>query len=155
MLAFARRRKPKRPIIHWGYTNQSVCVMTHCATVNDEETRGYKEFHRYLSCPDQQTDNSFKDATDHMKVSTRQYAKRQISWIRNKLLPAVYTANTEETVTPTYLLDATGKAIQSTFIHRSTASVQSSENTGRQELKIQRFKFRTVSFINWRGYTSD
>lgn len=25
-----------------------------------------------------------------MKLSTRKYAKRQVSWIRNKLLPAVF-----------------------------------------------------------------
>lgn len=27
-----------------------------------------------------------------MKLSTRKYAKRQVSWIRNKLLPAVFVA---------------------------------------------------------------
>ncbi|KAF5386706.1 hypothetical protein D9615_001730 [Tricholomella constricta] len=67
---------------------------------------GYKEFHDYLSAPEP-SDKAFKAAVEHMKVSTRQYAKRQLSWIRNKLLPAVYTANAEEAVIPTYLLDAT------------------------------------------------
>lgn len=43
-----------------------------------------------------------------MKLSTRQYAKKQISWMRNKLLPAVLQANAEELTTPLYLLDATG-----------------------------------------------
>lgn len=47
-----------------------------------------------------------------MKQTTRKYAKGQVSWLRNKLLPAVHAANVEsqETglVTPTYLLDATG-----------------------------------------------
>ena len=43
-----------------------------------------------------------------MKISTRQYAKRQISWIRNKLIPAVNVANVEENVVPLYLMDATG-----------------------------------------------
>jgi hypothetical protein len=51
------------------------------------------------------------------KVATRQYAKRQVSWIRNKLLPAVRAVNevnrrdsTDDAhdVLPTYLLDATG-----------------------------------------------
>lgn len=27
-----------------------------------------------------------------MKLATRKYAKRQVSWIRNKLLPAVFAA---------------------------------------------------------------
>lgn len=45
-----------------------------------------------------------------MKQSTRRYAKRQVSWIRNKLLPAVNAVNTtnSESIVPTYLLDATG-----------------------------------------------
>ena len=43
-----------------------------------------------------------------MKISTRQYAKRQISWIRNKLIPAVDAANVKEKSVPLYLMDATG-----------------------------------------------
>lgn len=59
-----------------------------------------------------------------MKLSTRQYAKRQISWIRNKLVPAIRTANSaaiddydadkgepRENQTSFYLLDATGTQI--------------------------------------------
>jgi tRNA dimethylallyltransferase len=74
---------------------------------------GYKEFHNYLASP-QRSDRTFSDAVENMKQSTRQYAKRQVSWIRNKLLPAVYAANASsgeeiEPVTPAYLLDATGQ----------------------------------------------
>lgn len=47
-----------------------------------------------------------------MKQSTRQYAKRQVSWLRNKLLPAVYAANADNNAvgsnTPTFVLDASG-----------------------------------------------
>lgn len=72
---------------------------------------GYKEFHDYLTLPPC-SEKAFDNAVKDMKVSTRRYAKRQVSWIRNKLLPAVYAANLDgqETglVTPTYLLDATG-----------------------------------------------
>ncbi|RDB21249.1 tRNA dimethylallyltransferase, mitochondrial [Hypsizygus marmoreus] len=75
-------------------------------TLGIYQSIGYKEFHDYLSASEP-SEKAFKNAIEHMKVSTRQYAKRQISWIRNKLLPAVYAANTEETVTPTFLLDAT------------------------------------------------
>ncbi|EDR11356.1 uncharacterized protein LACBIDRAFT_232761 [Laccaria bicolor S238N-H82] len=66
---------------------------------------GYKEFNAYLTSP---TDLLFKEAVDLMKLSTRQYAKKQISWMRNKLHPAVLQANAEELTTPLYLLDATG-----------------------------------------------
>ena len=46
-----------------------------------------------------------------MKQSTRKYAKRQVSWIKNKLIPAVLGVNEGSAVgqiTPFYLLDATG-----------------------------------------------
>jgi tRNA dimethylallyltransferase len=73
---------------------------------------GYKEFHKYLESA-QRSDKAFSDAVENMKQSTRKYAKRQVSWLRNKLLPAVYAANASsgqetELFTPTYLLDATG-----------------------------------------------
>ncbi|KAG6878762.1 hypothetical protein C0993_008061 [Termitomyces sp. T159_Od127] len=77
-------------------------------TLGIYQSIGYKEFHDYLSAPDP-SETMFDAAVEHMKLSTRQYAKRQVSWIRNKLLPAVYTANAKESLVPTYLLDATGK----------------------------------------------
>ena len=45
-----------------------------------------------------------------MKTSNRQYAKRQTSWIRNKLLPAVRASKAAEEgkSAEVYLLDATG-----------------------------------------------
>ncbi|KIY65725.1 tRNA isopentenyltransferase [Cylindrobasidium torrendii FP15055 ss-10] len=55
---------------------------------------GYREFFTYLSAPDREEDReSLASAVSNMKTSTRQYAKRQISWIRNKLLPEVRSAN--------------------------------------------------------------
>ena len=74
---------------------------------------GYKEFHDYLSSPSP-SDAAFREAVEQMKLGTRRYAKRQVTWIRNKLLPAVNAANaasqaeTGSPVVPTYLLDATG-----------------------------------------------
>ncbi|KAJ8508549.1 hypothetical protein ONZ45_g9198 [Pleurotus djamor] len=67
---------------------------------------GYKEFHEYLTSPDP-SEKQFQEAVESMKLSTRKYAKRQISWIRNKLLPVVHATNEEQCLTPTYLLDAT------------------------------------------------
>ncbi|KAF6764962.1 tRNA isopentenyltransferase [Ephemerocybe angulata] len=64
---------------------------------------GYKEFHNYLSDP---TDRAFNEAVERMKISTRQYAKKQISWIRNKLMPAVKDANSKEETVSLYVLDA-------------------------------------------------
>jgi tRNA dimethylallyltransferase len=45
-----------------------------------------------------------------MKLSTRQYAKRQVVWIKSKLIPAVEKlGNHEVTIV---LLDATGESVR-------------------------------------------
>ena len=80
---------------------------------------GYREFSSYLaqrSSIDASEDRKlFREAVDRMKLSTRKYAKRQISWLRNKLLPAVYAANAAEeggdAIVRIYLLDATGRLL--------------------------------------------
>jgi tRNA A37 N6-isopentenylltransferase MiaA len=63
-----------------------------------------------------------EESVERMKAATRRYAKRQVQWIRNKLLPTVW--NTQDTIASlnssllslspsksiqVYLLDATGK----------------------------------------------
>ncbi|KAF8185029.1 IPP transferase-domain-containing protein [Mycena galopus ATCC 62051] len=75
-------------------------------TLGIYQSIGYKEFHGYLTASSQ-TEKAFNEALENMKLSTRQYAKRQISWIRNKLLPAINATNIQEANIPTYLLDAT------------------------------------------------
>lgn len=44
------------------------------------------------------------ECTERMKSATRRYAKRQVQWIRNKLLPIVAKSKDVDI----YLLDATG-----------------------------------------------
>ena len=66
---------------------------------------GYREFCGYLESP---SDASYAEALARMKTSTWQYAKRQISWIRNKLIPAINAVNDDELFLPLYLMDATG-----------------------------------------------
>ncbi|KAG6813113.1 hypothetical protein H0H92_013967 [Tricholoma furcatifolium] len=76
-------------------------------TLGIYQSIGYKEFHDYLSTPEA-SQKIFDSAVERMKLSTRQYAKRQISWIRNKLLPAINTGNIAgEPSVAAYLLDAT------------------------------------------------
>jgi tRNA A37 N6-isopentenylltransferase MiaA len=69
---------------------------------------GFKELHVHstLATP---SEASFNDAVQRMKQSTRRYAKRQISWIRNKLLPAAHAVNLEGPLVAVYLLDGTSK----------------------------------------------
>ncbi|KAI0075461.1 tRNA isopentenyltransferase [Panus rudis PR-1116 ss-1] len=71
---------------------------------------GFKEFSQYLSTPDP-TPQMYSAALERMKLSTRQYAKRQVKWMQNKLLPAIYSVNSGEAdegrKMGVYLLDAT------------------------------------------------
>jgi tRNA A37 N6-isopentenylltransferase MiaA len=69
---------------------------------------GYKEFHDYLANPTLSNQSAFDSAVERMKLSTRQYARKQISWIKNKLLPATQQANAEKEEISFYLLNATG-----------------------------------------------
>ncbi|KAI9318119.1 IPP transferase-domain-containing protein [Dichotomocladium elegans] len=78
---------------------------------------GYKEFDPYFTAVEQQQnqntgepmhspedlDRIRLECTEKMKSATRRYAKRQVQWIRNKLLPAV--AKTDDV--QVFLLDAT------------------------------------------------
>ncbi|GEM07058.1 tRNA dimethylallyltransferase [Rhodotorula toruloides] len=76
---------------------------------------GYKEFDPFLSLkhrhPSRTLDNDpplqrlFDQGVEQMKASTRQYAKRQVQWIKNKLLPVVREYEGKVTIV---LLDATG-----------------------------------------------
>ena len=64
----------------------------------------------------QQTNQKiYTSAMDQMKINTRKYARRQVKWIRNKLLPAVNESNNsnrgdenDANTISAYLLDASG-----------------------------------------------
>ncbi|KAI8978388.1 IPP transferase-domain-containing protein [Pilobolus umbonatus] len=70
---------------------------------------GYKEFDPYFNeleagKSDAELEKIKKDCTERMKAATRRYAKRQVQWIRNKLLPTVYHSDNDDVMV--YLLDA-------------------------------------------------
>ncbi|CEQ42808.1 SPOSA6832_04660, partial [Sporobolomyces salmonicolor] len=81
---------------------------------------GYKEFEPYLSArhrdPSRTLENHdelrrvFDMGVENMKTSTRQYAKRQVKWIKSKLLPAVRKLEDQSDVT-VVLLDASAAAL--------------------------------------------
>jgi len=89
---------------------------------------GYREFDRYIELQDSvESQIAYELAVDSMKRSTRKYAKRQVSWIRNKLIPAVLRVNEGspvDQITPFYLLDATGQ-------HVSLRSIRMPDGWGR------------------------
>ncbi|KAF8436910.1 tRNA isopentenyltransferase [Boletus edulis BED1] len=81
-------------------------------TVGIYQCIGFKEFHEFLSLSNGPgSQEAFKKAVENMKQSTRKYAKRQITWLRNKLLPAIHSANihygNEIPMASMYILDAT------------------------------------------------
>lgn len=87
--------------------------------IKREETFGvgYKEFEPYLSSlsPGAKIDKEdvlFKSGLERMKISTNQYAKSQIRWIRVKLLPAINKSMPRGDV-EIFLLDATGVSYSS------------------------------------------
>jgi hypothetical protein len=93
----------------------------------DTPLTGYKEFEPYLASRSGASDDDqhgaasdplFKAGLERMKISTRQYAKRQVKWIQQKLLPAV--RKLEEKDVTVVLLDATGEVSEgSVTFHRA------------------------------------
>lgn len=68
---------------------------------------GFKEFLPYLQLPENTTEQVrmayLSSAIDSMKLATRQYARKQIRWIRNKLYPLCKASGPDVQF---YLLDA-------------------------------------------------
>ncbi|KAI6118714.1 tRNA isopentenyltransferase [Pisolithus croceorrhizus] len=79
-------------------------------TVGLFQSIGYKEFYKFISDPDV-SEGGFADAVEQTKHSTREYAKRQVAGLWNKLLPAIHRVAAEcrgkSPVAALYLLDAT------------------------------------------------
>ena len=71
---------------------------------------GYKEFADYLDDP-AMPQPLYEVSMEKMRVSTRKYAKRQVSWITGKLLPVCSETEDAEIV----VLDAGGTPTSQTF----------------------------------------
>jgi tRNA dimethylallyltransferase len=95
---------------------------------------GYREFHDYLKSANP-SQKSFDDAVQRMKQSTRQYAKRQISWIRNKLLPSIHEANIFQCSIFAYLLDGTGEHLGSLSFALAETVMTEHERSREMEFK--------------------
>lgn len=53
---------------------------------------GYKEFSAYLNDPNR-PQIEFERGIEQMKVATRQYATRQVKWLKSRLLPAIVASH--------------------------------------------------------------
>lgn len=78
------------------------------------QTIGYRQFVEYLDRLDTLGSETSKDqpkwfdkAVQDTKTSTRQYAKSQLKWVQNKLVPEVRRAQAAGSQVELYLLDAT------------------------------------------------
>jgi tRNA dimethylallyltransferase len=74
---------------------------------------GFKEFQKYFKCKTdansnaEQLDKLLKCGIQDMKIATRQYAKRQITWIKNKFAPIILKEHSRNNGA-LYLIDASG-----------------------------------------------
>lgn len=89
---------------------------------------GYKEFDTYLEHvnahgQDEEAQHLFNDAIAAMQVGTRRYAKRQTSWIKNQLIPAVAAAQERGEETYIYLLDATDPRYWEESVHKPALTI--------------------------------
>ncbi|KAJ2468405.1 tRNA dimethylallyltransferase, mitochondrial [Coemansia sp. RSA 2322] len=84
-------------------------------TVGLKQAIGFREFKPYLAASSASTSDSpalnldslKQQGVEDMKTSTRRYAKRQIGWIRNKLLPECNATLAKSVKAYPYVLDAT------------------------------------------------
>ncbi|KAL1683454.1 IPP transferase-domain-containing protein [Schizophyllum commune] len=95
---------------------------------------GYREFYAYLTNP-HATAEDFAKAVEDMKTSTRQYAKRQVQWIRNQLRPVVEGSDQSEHQARLYLLDATGEWVKARGIGAANGFCCRSGQVGRGSTK--------------------
>ena len=75
---------------------------------------GFKEFHDYFEAiektpniPKSKLDILFKKGVDAVKLATRQYARKQINWIKNKLGPSMAVEHEQQNAA-FYIINATG-----------------------------------------------
>jgi tRNA dimethylallyltransferase len=65
---------------------------------------GFKEFHGYFEAEDAERKRvCFEQAVEDMKLATRQYARKQCNWLKNKLLKRSIEEDLD-----TFVLDASG-----------------------------------------------
>lgn len=115
---------------------------------------GYKEFEPYLSSratTDEKAsfdehDPLFIAGLDSMKLSTRQYAKRQVKWIKQKLLPAVRKLGGEDVTI--VLLDATGASCAFRLVWEEADGSRLSQTLrrGRRTCEIRPLRCSKVRF---------
>jgi tRNA dimethylallyltransferase len=91
---------------------------------------GYKEFSGLDLENDPLSDPQFGDMLERMKLSTYQYARSQIKWIKKQLLPAVKEARSLGGDVQVYVVRGgeEGYASSIQLLHRKSAFRNSTDN---------------------------
>ncbi|KAJ2079470.1 tRNA dimethylallyltransferase, mitochondrial [Coemansia sp. RSA 988] len=92
---------------------------------------GFREFSDYLAAADSSEREQLKaKGIDDMKASTRRYSKRQITWIRNKLLPECKSTLHKSIRAHPFVLDATDLDLWNTNVRDKAIDVAKKFNCG-------------------------
>ncbi|RHZ10848.1 hypothetical protein DYB31_005353 [Aphanomyces astaci] len=90
---------------------------------------GFKEFQPYLKAKEEgspDTTTVLAECIEQLKVGTRQYAKRQITWIRNRIVPRnipVYKLDTTDVTQWPVNVTTPAKSIVSAFLRNDPSPV--------------------------------
>ena len=89
---------------------------------------GFKEFDHYFrllkeNAPEKSIEDAKKMGIEHMKLATRQYARKQVHWLKNKLSPMIIE-NQENNSAVIYLIDASDLTKLPSIINSATVLVQ-------------------------------
>ncbi|KAJ1948701.1 tRNA dimethylallyltransferase, mitochondrial [Linderina macrospora] len=128
---------------------------------------GFREFKPYLDA--QTSDDSEKlkaQGIENMKRATRRYAKRQITWIRNKLLPESNATLQKPTKAHAYVLDATDlkswdanvkqKGIDIARLFMKSAELPDPKTlSGTAEKLLAEVKDKPNSILQWKRHRCD
>ncbi|OCB88085.1 tRNA isopentenyltransferase [Sanghuangporus baumii] len=110
------------------------------------KSSGFQEFHDYL-IQEEPDDRIYVQAISEMKLNTIKYAKRQVKWIRNKLLPAVEASRLRDGkgLPKAYLLDATDLSRWDEHVLRNAKDIANSKQCLYQLLREMINPFLSVS----------
>ncbi|KAJ1814732.1 tRNA dimethylallyltransferase, mitochondrial [Coemansia sp. RSA 2598] len=97
---------------------------------------GFREFKAYLAStsdprvPASERERLRRHGIEEMKTSTRRYARRQITWIRNKLLPECRSTATKDAKAHSFVLDATDLGAWEADVQRRALDIAQSFVSG-------------------------
>lgn len=122
---------------------------------------GFKEFNEYLNTPTVNAEvrqKLMKDSLERMMISTRQYARKQVSWIQNKLVPeleiehekgtaAIYTLDANDPADWILNVGVRSKALTTSFLLGNSNDVMSHFEISRKGSSTFRCNFEIQEWI--------